>query len=69
MKNGILILTLTFVLTTGIIAQQTDMSGSLNSFSFELYKQLKSDKENLFFSPFSIDVDLLMVREVKSEIN
>jgi len=54
---------LTFILTTRIIAQQTDMAGSLNSFSFDLYKQLKSDKGNLFFSPFSIDVALLMVRE------
>lgn len=63
MKYGILILTLTFILTTRIIAQQTDMAGSLNSFSFDLYKQLKSDKENLFFSPFSIDVALLMTRQ------
>jgi serpin B len=63
MKYGILILSLTFILTTRIIAQQTDMAGSLNSFSFDLYKQLKSDKGNLFFSPFSIDVALLMVRE------
>lgn len=63
MKYGILILTLTFLLTTRIIAQQADMAGSLNSFSFDMYKQLKSDKENLFFSPFSIDIALLMVRE------
>jgi len=63
MKYGILILTLTFLLTTEIIAQQADMAGSLNSFSFDLYKQLKSDKENLFFSPYSIDVALLMTRE------
>jgi len=63
MKYGILILTLTFILTTSITAQQTDMAGSLNGFSFDLYKQLKSDKENLFFSPFSIDVALLMARE------
>ncbi len=63
MKYGILILTLTFILTIRITAQQTDMAGSLNSFSFDLYKQLKSDKENLFFSPFSIDVALLIARE------
>ena len=63
MKYRILILTLTFILTSRIIAQQTDLAGSLNSFSFDLYKQLKSDKGNLFFSPFSIDVALLMVRE------
>jgi serpin B len=63
MKYSILILTLTFILTNSIIAQQTEMAGSLNSFSFDLYKQLKSDNENLFFSPFSIDVALLLVRE------
>jgi len=63
MKYGILIITLTFILTIKIAAQQTNMAGSLNSFSFDLYKQLKSDKENLFFSPFSIDVALLIARE------
>jgi serpin B len=63
MKYGILILTLTFILNIRITAQQTDMVGSLNSFSLDLYKQLKSDKENLFFSPFSIDVALLIAKE------
>jgi serpin B len=63
MKYRIFIFTITLFSIFSISAQQADMAGSLNSFSFDLYKQLKSDKENLFFSPFSIDVALLMVRE------
>jgi len=63
MKFWVLILTFTFLTTIRIAAQQADMTGSLNSFSFDLYKQLKFDKENLFFSPLSIDIALLMVRE------
>ena len=63
MKYRILILIFTFLTTIRIAAQQVDMAGSLNSFSFDLYKQLKSDKENLFFSPLSIDIALLMARE------
>jgi len=63
MKFWVLILTFTFLTTIRIAAQQVDMAGSLNSFSFDLYKQLKSDKENLFFSPLSIDIALLMARE------
>jgi serpin B len=39
------------------------LSVSLNNFSFDAYKQLKSDKENLFFSPLSIDIALLMAYE------
>ena len=63
MKYRILILTITILSTTGIKAQQINIAGSLNSFSFDMYKQLKSDNENLFFSPFSIDIALLMTRE------
>jgi len=63
MKYRILIFTFTLLSTISVFAQPADMTGSLNSFSFELYKQLKSDTENLFFSPLSIDVALLMVRE------
>jgi serpin B len=36
---------------------------SLNNFSFDIYRQIKSDKENLFFSPLSIDLALLMAYE------
>jgi serpin B len=39
------------------------MTVSLNSFSFDIYRQIKSDKENLFFSPLSIDLALLMAYE------
>lgn len=63
MKHGIFILTLIFLISIPLSAQQSDSAGSLNSFSFELYRQLKSDKENLFFSPLSIDIALLMAKE------
>ena len=63
MKHGIFILTLILLTYNPLSAQQSDSAGSLNSFSFELYRQLKSDKENLFFSPLSIDIALLMAKE------
>jgi len=63
MSHRILILTLIFLTSIPLSAQQSDSAGSLNSFSFELYRQLKSDKENLFFSPLSIDIALIMAKE------
>ena len=70
MKYRVLIFSLTILSTFSISAQQADIADSLNSFSFDLYKQLRSDKENLFFSAFSIHVELLIVSEgTKSEIN
>jgi len=36
---------------------------SLNNFTYDVYKQLKPDNENLFFSPLSIDLALLMAYE------
>jgi serpin B len=63
MKHGIFIFTLIFLTSNPLSAQQSDSAGSLNSFSFDLYRQLKSDKENLFFSPLSIDIALIMAKE------
>jgi serpin B len=43
--------------------QHSELTVSLNNFSFDIYRQIKSDKENLFFSPLSIDLALLMAYE------
>ena len=63
MKYRILILMLSFISTISLIAQQVEQIGSITGFSFDLYNQLKSENENLFFSPFSIEMSLLMTRE------
>ena len=39
------------------------MSKNINSFSFDLYHQLKLKKGNLFFSPHSISIALAMTYE------
>lgn len=63
MRHRIIIFILTFLSTFRLIAQHTNISGSLNDFSFDIYRQIKSDKDNLFFSPLSIDFALLMAKE------
>jgi serpin B len=63
MKNSITFLILVFFPAFGLMAQKADMAGSLNSFSIDLYKQLKTEKENLFFSPVSINIALNMANE------
>jgi len=63
MKHRILILTVSFLSTISLLAQQSDPNGSSTGFSIELYKQLKTENENLFFSPFSIEMALCMTKE------
>jgi serpin B len=45
------------------MAQESETITSSNAFSFELYKQLNKENENLFFSPISIDITLRMLYE------
>jgi serpin B len=63
MKYRILILAMIFLSTMRLVALQVEQIGSLTGFSFDLYNQLKSKNENLFFSPYSIEMALLMTRE------
>jgi len=63
MRHIVVISILIFFSTIGLIAQQVDMAKSLNNFSFDIYKQIKPDKGNLFFSPVSIDIAMLMAYE------
>ena len=63
MKYRIFILALSFLSTISSGAQQVEQIGSLTGFSFDLYNQLKSENENLCFSPFSIEMALLMTQE------
>lgn len=44
-------------------AQTNDSSNSLNNYSFDLYRNIKVEKENLFLSPFSSYYALLMAYE------
>ena len=45
------------------MAQKSETITSSNAFSFELYKQLNKENENLFFSPISIDLSMRMLYE------
>lgn len=63
MRNRIAILILALFSTFSLTAQQVEMTNSLNNLSFDIYRQLKSDKQNLFFSPASIDIALFMAYE------
>ncbi len=44
-------------------AQTNDSSNSLNRYSFDLYREAKVEKENLFLSPLSTYYALLMAYE------
>jgi serpin B len=48
---------------TNSTAQTTDLTGSLNKYSFDLYKEIKTDSENLFLSPLSTYAALLIAYE------
>jgi serpin B len=63
MRHRISIVILTLFSAFNLKAQQLEMTSSLNSLSFDIYRQLKSDKQNLFFSPASIDIALFMAYE------
>ena len=53
-----------FILSTLTLnAQFTGLTNSLNNYSFDLYNQLKSDNENMFFSPLSTYYALLAAYE------
>ena len=52
------------ILNTGQInAQTNDYGNSLNSYSFDLYREIKVEKKNLFLSPLSTYYALLVVYE------
>ena len=46
-----------------LMAQKGETITSSNAFSFELYKQLNKENENLFFSPISIELSMRMLYE------
>ncbi len=57
------IMYLMIVNTRQVSAQTTNYSSSLNNYSFDLYREIKVEKENLFLSPLSTYCSLLMVYE------
>lgn len=52
-----------FVLNSETNAQTNDFSSPLNNYSFNLYRDTKAEKENLFLSPLSTYYALLMAYE------
>ncbi len=56
---GLILITM----SCSLFAQTISQGSSLNRFSFDLYHELKEDGKNLFFSPLSIDIALLMTAE------
>ncbi|MBP7503798.1 MAG: helix-turn-helix domain-containing protein [Prolixibacteraceae bacterium] len=54
---------LLLVLNSETNAQTNDYSSSLNHYSFDLYRNAKVEKENLFLSPLSTYYALLMLHE------
>ncbi len=60
MKKLLLALLFPFTLAH---AQQSEISYNFNQFSVNMYKSLKQENQNLFFSPFSINMALRMVWE------
>ncbi len=59
----LLTLLFTLPLLNIVVAQQSEVSFNFNEFSLNLHKQLTEKNENLFFSPFSINIALRMVWE------
>ncbi len=51
------------ILKIGQSNAQTNDSNALNSFSFDLYREAKVEKENLFISPLSTYYALLVAYE------
>lgn len=56
----ILFLICLIIIEIGQLNAQTNNTNALNNFSFDLYRETKIDKENLFLSPISIYYALLM---------
>ena len=46
-----------------LIAQTNDYNNSLNNYSFDIYREAKVEKENLFLSPLSTYYALLLAYE------
>ena len=63
MRHIIIILNLIVISTLSINAQTIDLTGSLNSYSFDLYREIKVEDENLFFSPLSTYLALMIAYE------
>lgn len=63
MKHNISLLVIVVGLSVNSIAQSSELSRSINKYSCELYKELKEQGDNLFFSPLSTYYALIMVRE------
>ena len=63
MRHKIIILNLIFISTLSINTQTIDLTGSLNSYSFDLYREIKVKDENLFFSPVSTYLALMIAYE------
>jgi len=61
LKITIPILIITSTLMTS--AQTIGLTGSLNSYSFDIYQQIKVEDENLFFSPLSTYLALMIAYE------
>src|SRR4030042_2656224 len=61
LKISIPILIITSTLMTS--AQTIGLTGSLNSYSFDIYQQIKVEDENLFFSPLSTYLALMIAYE------
>jgi serpin B len=63
MKLKIIILILTIISTLMTNAQTIGLTSSLNSYSFHLYREIKVENENLFFSPLSTYLALMIPYE------
>lgn len=63
MKPKIIILILIIISTLINNAQTIDLTSSLNSYSFNLYREIKVEDKNLFFSPFSTYLALMIAYE------
>ncbi|QWG10399.1 serpin family protein [Flammeovirga kamogawensis] len=59
----LIFLYLLIAILTNSNAQKSNLNNPINSFSFDVYNDIKSDSNNIFFSPYSIYSTLLLVHE------
>ena len=63
MKHRFTFLTLILISTLNSFGQTNDLTGSLNNYSFDLYREIKTGNDNLFVSPLSTYSALLIAYE------